>query len=509
MNILTKCMNYPCPFDPTELSSKPPKYHLSSLATSSDEPPPYSEKPEPAEKSHKRKISQVSLSYESTYYKRPCRISKIQYACPCCKIRYFGEVLRQWVLKQRKPYTAVTVQVDRLTSEQYEENDMGGIVDLIEVIRLQASGPTEAARALRKKLKYGNVHRQLRALTILDGLLENGGDRFQRSFIDEPLLERLRIMGKDDMVDTEVRAKCNILFRQWAQAYKSTQGLQGISTLYKELPRTKRPLPQQSKVIRDTEVDADNPSSPTSPASPAFARAPMSASLQSPSQASSSSRPAALSTNSTSNSSSFFKRDKTTKTKTKSVDLAKEKPQLLETIASASVASTNLLNALKLVNRETSRINEDPEVMNRFEQCKSLRRQILRYIQAIESDEWIGSLLSANDELVKALMAFEIMDKSISDDSDSEAELGMGAGPLNRPTRKDAEAALAGLQLKEAPPAKPPRPVSMQMPPAPGFKHNVQDDDEEPLDEAADDDDPFGDQNAVKTPHVEKGGMTW
>lgn len=53
---------------------------------------------------------------------------------------------------QKKPYTAVTVQIDRLTGEQYEGDDMTGIVDLIEVIRLQAEGPTEAARAIRKKL---------------------------------------------------------------------------------------------------------------------------------------------------------------------------------------------------------------------------------------------------------------------------------------------------------------------------------------------------------------------
>ena len=46
----------------------------------------------------------------------------------------------------------MTVQIDRLTGEQYEEDDLSGIIDLIEVIRIQASGPTEAARALRKKL---------------------------------------------------------------------------------------------------------------------------------------------------------------------------------------------------------------------------------------------------------------------------------------------------------------------------------------------------------------------
>lgn len=56
------------------------------------------------------------------------------------------------MLRQKKPYTAITVQVDRLTSEQYDEDDSSGIPDLVEVIRLQPAGPTEAARALRKKL---------------------------------------------------------------------------------------------------------------------------------------------------------------------------------------------------------------------------------------------------------------------------------------------------------------------------------------------------------------------
>ena len=153
MTFITSCMSYPCPFDPTDLASTPPKYHVSRLVPF-DKPPPYSEKPDPKADSHKRKISQVSSSPSSgfPYFKRSCRIPKLQFACPACRIRYLREVLRQWVLKQRKPYTAITVQIDRLTGEQYEENDIGGIVDLIEVIRLQDSGPTEAARALRKKL---------------------------------------------------------------------------------------------------------------------------------------------------------------------------------------------------------------------------------------------------------------------------------------------------------------------------------------------------------------------
>ena len=53
---------------------------------------------------------------------------------------------------KKKPYSAITVQIDRLTSEQYDADDMSGIPDLIEVIRLQSEGPAEAARAIRKKL---------------------------------------------------------------------------------------------------------------------------------------------------------------------------------------------------------------------------------------------------------------------------------------------------------------------------------------------------------------------
>ncbi len=107
---------------------------------------------------------------------------------------------------------------------------------------------------------------------------------------------------------------------------------------------------------------------------------------------------------------------------TKQFNLEKEKGQLMETIASASVASTNLINAIKLINRENQRVSDNKECRNRFEQCKVLRRQVLRYIQLVESEQYIGGLLSANDELVKALMAYELMDKSVEDDSDSDVE---------------------------------------------------------------------------------------
>jgi LAS seventeen-binding protein 5 len=125
------------------------------------------------------------------------------------------------------------VTVERLTSEQIPENDLSGIPDLVEVINLQDTGPTEASRALRKKLKYGNLHRQLRALTLLDGLIQNAGPRFQRTFADEPLLERLRFCGTAELSDPEVRKKCAELFRSWAADYKNVRGMERVANLYK------------------------------------------------------------------------------------------------------------------------------------------------------------------------------------------------------------------------------------------------------------------------------------
>jgi hypothetical protein len=53
----------------------------------------------------------------------------------------------------KKPITAITVLIERLTKEEYEVDDLSDIDTLIEAIRIQRqSGATEAARAIRKKL---------------------------------------------------------------------------------------------------------------------------------------------------------------------------------------------------------------------------------------------------------------------------------------------------------------------------------------------------------------------
>jgi hypothetical protein len=41
----------------------------------------------------------------------------------------------------------------------------------------------------------------------------------------------------------------------------------------------------------------------------------------------------------------------------------------------------------------------------------------------VESEQWLGALIHANDELVTALMTYEQLDRSIDADSDSDDEM--------------------------------------------------------------------------------------
>lgn len=322
--------------------------------------------------------------------------------------------------------------------------------------------------------------------------MENAGPRFQQAFVDEPLLERLRVSATDNLSDPEVREKCRVLFRQWAVTYQGVRGMERIVALEKQLPKRKKQASQQtSKVLRETEREAqqdpygydvsvssnDGPSlqlrSPTSPSS---------------SSSFPPSSPAKV---------VKTRRDRKNSKPPKPFSLEKEKPQLLQTIASSSVASTNLLNTLKHINRERERVSENQEALNRFETCKLLRRQILRYIQHIESEQWLGSLIHANDELVNALMSFEVLDKSVDDDSDSEEEVdGEDEWDKDDEAMKSTRQAFIGLSIdKSAANGR--------------LKARESDDDESDDVNDGDEDNPFADSNAVHTPKEERAGPVW
>ncbi|KZZ96807.1 VHS domain protein [Moelleriella libera RCEF 2490] len=410
----------------------------------------------------------------------------------------------------RKPYSAVTVTIENLTSDDYAEDDLSGIPELVEVIKLQATGPGEAARAIRKKLKYGTARRQIRALVLLDGLIQNAGAQFQRGFADEPLLERLRVCGTSSLSDPAVRNKCTELFREWAQ-YADTPGLERVARLHRELPKRKVAMTQErSKVIRETE----NPFGDDEEEAEEQER--LRKQQQQPSASSSSPPPPAVSSAKFSSppqekkKKSKFKSSRSggaiaTTTIGKRFNLEQEKDKMKSVIAESSIASTGLMNALQSINRERERVSDNRPAVQHFEACKKLRRRILRYIHHVENEQWLGSLLHANDELVRALMAYEQLDNSIEADSDSDDELAEQAHMYRMITQKAQEdratvSAMSGLSLSKNPP-RPPRPA--RRPPS------VSSDDGDEEEDDEDEDNPFGDKNVISTPAQEKPEPAW
>ena len=355
------------------------------------------------------------------------------------------------------------------------------------------------------------------------------------------LLERLRFIVTDQLTDPEVKDKCNELYRRWAVAYKNTPGMQNVATLYKQLPQRKRaPNKETSKVLRETERDEDDETdqedtyrrragsvtSPTSASSSSHKRHSSATDFHKSANAMAYTSPS-YAQGPPINLKSSSKKDKDKRSKAKPFSFDREKSQINQVITLASIESTGLLNALKLINREHERVSENANARHHFETCKGLRRQTYRYCSLVLDESYLGTLLSANDQLSDALIMYEQLDRSFDYDSDSEdyddpdrssakaARQGAAAG-IKSPTSPGVVSGFAGLSLKgrepQAPMQPPRQPTLTATAPDGGkgkLRQEEEDDEEEEEEEEDDEDDPFADRNAVSTPKIEADEPRW
>lgn len=131
--------------------------------------------------------------------------------------------------------SSVTDWIEILTGDNYAENELDGVSELVQAVDIQATGPDEASRAIRKKIKYGSTHKQLRALTLLKSLSENSST-FHKSFISSPqLVDRLKEAAKDTHGDPRVRKKLLLVFLGWKkQDEDGDKGFSRVAGLYGE-----------------------------------------------------------------------------------------------------------------------------------------------------------------------------------------------------------------------------------------------------------------------------------
>ncbi|KAG8955423.1 putative actin patch assembly and actin polymerization protein [Tulasnella sp. 424] len=316
-------------------------------------------------------------------------------------------------LVAEKPHSSITDWVEILSSEKYKENDYDGIPEIVDAINLQPEGPTEASRAIRKKLKYGNTHRQLRALTILKALVENCGTKFQLTFADGPLITRIKTMASDPLTDEVVRKKLMSVLAGWHREFKDNPKMATVASLWTQcgggVKRRSAPPPPQ------VDHDAEARKRAEEKAKEKAAREEEKRRERERKE-----------------KEKADAKKKSTQPKPRPFDFEKEKPNIINSIATASQAAIQLTNALKLVNREKESIESNTTVQEALTNAKAARKAVIRYIQRVENEELIGTLLDVNERIITSLQHYDQLLKSAEHDSDED----------------DATAKMAELSLK-------------------------------------------------------------
>jgi len=289
---------------------------------------------------------------------------------------------------KEKPRSSITEWVDILTSPAYEDEVYDGIPELIHSIDLQASGPTEASRAIRKKIKHGNTHQQYRALVILNALVENCGQKFQSSFADGQLTDALKNLATDVTADTKVRKKVLAVLASWSRQFKDDRSAAGIAGLYRQVRPAATESTRGSEANREALAERERESENRRREKEEAKRKVKEKRLK---LEEARSKKAAARTASS----------------RKQFNFEREKPEVLTAIANASAAANNLVNAITLVNTENDSLVSNERVQECLIRAKQTRKVIVRYIQLVEDEEVIGTLIESNERIIAALESYD------------------------------------------------------------------------------------------------------
>lgn len=314
-------------------------------------------------------------------------------------------------LKSHKSTAVTSIIKDCCAENELDEDDeyIDSQIDfLLDAIRKQNDfvepGGTEAARALRKKLKYGASKKRFNSLKILDMLVLNGANyKFMEPlFNDDKLLTILQFYLVGDFKATLANPNTQLsehvfeelseltftLMQDWSIKFPDSSNLENFNLLFKRCQRGKEMKKEQKRSqhgksrqgcsnqvpdFMNDEADMDTPFSSYDDVSD---RPKTNAEL-----------------------------DK--QFKIPRINYEKETTKILQLIADANVKSTNLTNTLNSLDKDELSIHSI-KANNAFDQCRSVRRKVLRYLQLVQKEEYLGPLLKSNDELVDALKKYEL-----------------------------------------------------------------------------------------------------
>lgn len=350
-------------------------------------------------------------------------------------------------------YTAITVKINQL-SEANRNDEIDNLIelymsDLIDLIKLQGNaGASEAARAIRKNIKYGkDQDTQLRSLYILELLVLNSGHKIGAIIArDDKLLDVLKgilnhlgTTGSGSHYSKDITDKVTALALGWRTEVAELDGYKYLASLYKFIPkylklrshRTHRRT-GSSNIFESAEDNAvlsprssgrqrsvSPPSRPSTPP-PRFKSPP----------------PPRPKTSSpyTEVEGSSKKKKKEKKKKTRrtrngvryadaeyqipQINYKAEAPKIRQVIADCHTHTTALGNILLTL---TVSPLDDERAKSEFDKCRKIRHKVLRYLQYVGAgseetktkevramdEEFLGSLIMANEQLVDVFKKYD------------------------------------------------------------------------------------------------------
>lgn len=328
------------------------------------------------------------------------------------------------------PRTAITDTLYQIVSSpDYSiESQIGPLVRLIrDAIEYDNNdyqytlNQEEAARCIRKKLKWGNETQQYRSLEILD-LFITQGLRFGVVYNDSKLIERLTVIALNQKSDGNGQPYASKVIKFLRSALQGWDDY--IRSRHYEHKRTYESILNLFDYVRDNKMNRIDPSAgkknkiknkrKNRRAQNNFMNDSADESVyQYSSGAAGQSRNRA-----------------DAKYRIPKIDMRREGPKIQVIISNALAAAIALENALVVLPQGVNAM-DDEEATAKFIQARTIRRKVLRYLQLVTEGEFLGSLLHANDELVKALSQYDnksnVDDENEdynSDDDDDEYEEG-------------------------------------------------------------------------------------
>lgn len=291
----------------------------------------------------------------------------------------------------------------------------------------------ETARCLRKKLKWGNELQQYRSLQVLD-LFITEGLKFGIVYNDSKLIERLTVVAlnqKSDGNGQPYSAKVIKFLRSSLQNWDDY-----IRSRHYEHKRTYESIINLFSYVRDNKMKKIDSTASKKKNKRMNRRA----------QNNFMDDSADESVYQSSTTSSQYRNRADAKYRIPKIDMRREGPKIQVIISNALAAAIALENALVILPPGVNAM-DDEDATAKFIQARTIRRKVLRYLQLVTEGEFLGSLLHANDELVKSLTQYDtkskLEDEDISyrsDDSEEEEEYQEGDSLANYESSDDSDA---------------------------------------------------------------------